>query len=117
MIFVTQRDDIRIEAIMDYIVSIIFSVLGFAGAVTVLPFFVHLIIEMRVAKKIEQLKENPVTPFVIPERHPDGTIDYHVYLREGIVVFRFREESEAEDPYEPEVVSVSDNISCKNGGK
>lgn len=102
---------------MDHIVSIIFGVLGFAGAVTVLPFFVHLIIEMRVAKKIEQYKENPAAPFVIPERHPDGTIDYHVHLREGIVVFRLREEGAAEDSREPEVVSVSDNISCKNGGK
>lgn len=102
---------------MDYIVSIIFSVLGFVGVVTVLPFFIHLIIEMRVTKKIEQYKENPVVPFVVPERHQDGTIDYHVHLREGIVVFRLREESEAEDSYEPEVVSVSDNISWKNGGK
>ena len=102
---------------MDYIVSIIFGVLGFVGAVTVLPVFVHLIIEMRVAEKIEQYKENPAAPFVIPERHPDGTIDYHVHLREGIVVFRLREEGEVEDSYEPEVVSVSDNISWKNRGK
>lgn len=105
------------EAIMDYIVSIIFSVLGFVGAVTVLPFFIHLIIEMRVTKKIEQYKENPVVPFVVPERHPDGTIDYHVHLREGIVVFRLREEGVAEDSYKPEVVSVSDNISYKSEGK
>lgn len=99
------------------IIATVFGVLGFVGSMALLPFLIHQLVEERVAKSIERYKEDPSAPFVIPERHSDGTIDYHVHLREGIVVFRLREESEAEDSYEPEVVSVSDNISWKNGGK
>lgn len=95
----------------------VFGVLGFVGSMALLPFLIHQLVEERVAKRIERYKEDPAAPFVVPERHPDGTIDYHVHLREGIVVFRLREEGVAEDPYKPEVVSVSDNISYKNEGK
>lgn len=102
---------------MDYIVSIIFGVLGFVGAVTVLPFFIHLIIEMRVAKKIEQYKENPVAPFVIPERHSNGTIDYFVYLKEGTVVLRMKQTKEKDNSFEVEVLSMSDNMSSESEEK
>lgn len=98
-------------------IAIVFGVLGFVGSMALLPFLIHQLVEERVAKRIERYKEDPAAPFVVPERHPDGTIDYHVHLREGIVVFRLREEGVAEDPYKPEVVSVSDNISYKNEGK
>ena len=99
------------------IIATVFGVLGFVGSMALLPFLIHQLVEERVAKSIERYKEDPSAPFVIPERHSDGTIDYHVHLREGIVVFRLREEGVAEDPYKPEVVSVSDNISYKNEGK
>lgn len=98
-------------------IATVFGVLGFVGSMALLPFLIHQLVEERVAKRIERYKEDPAAPFVVPERHPDGTIDYHVHLREGIVVFRLREEGVAEDPYKPEVVSVSDNISYKNEGK
>ena len=98
-------------------IATVFGVVGFVGSMALLPFLIHQLVEERVAKRIERYKEDPAAPFLVPERHPEGTIDYHVHLREGIVVFRLREEGVAEDPYKPEVVSVSDNISYKNEGK
>lgn len=69
-------------------IATVFGVLGFVGSMALLPFLIHQLVEERVAKRIERYKEDPAAPFVIPEKHSDGTIDYHVHLREGIVVFR-----------------------------
>lgn len=99
------------------IIATVFGVLGFVGSMALLPFLIHQLVEERVAKRIERYKEDPSAPFVIPERHSDGTIDYYVYLSEGTVVFRLRSESTAEDSFKPEVVSVSDNMNCKKEGE